>query len=68
MSDGAFILVFTPDGQCLTAAATRHGPTARLAGCHLGPSQRWSHPTRAPIRLPGATGSYAAWPTGAASR
>ncbi len=44
MSDGAFILVFTPDGQCLTAAATRHGPAARLAGCHLGPSQRWSHP------------------------
>ena len=44
MGGGAYILVFTPDGQCLTSTATRHGAIARLAGCHLGLSQRWSHP------------------------
>jgi Ricin-type beta-trefoil lectin domain-like len=44
MGGGAYVLVFTPDGQCLTAAATSHGATARLAHCALGLSQRWAHP------------------------
>jgi len=44
MGGGAYILVYTPDGQCLTAAATTHGAAALLAACHLGLSQRWNHP------------------------
>ena len=44
MGGGAYVLVFTPDGQCLTAAATSRGATARLTACGLGLSQRWSHP------------------------
>jgi hypothetical protein len=44
MGGGAYILVFTPDGLCLTATATKHGPSAQLARCGLGLSQRWNHP------------------------
>ena len=44
MGGGAYILVFTPDGLCLTATATKHGPAAQLARCGLGLSQRWNHP------------------------
>jgi len=44
MGDGAYILVFTPDGRCL-AAATRPGAAAvQLARCDLGRSERWYHP------------------------
>jgi hypothetical protein len=44
MGGGAYILVFTPDGLCLTATATKHGPGAVLERCGLGLSQRWNHP------------------------
>ena len=44
MGGGAYILVFTPDGLCLTATATKHGPAAQLSRCGLGLSQRWDHP------------------------
>jgi hypothetical protein len=40
---GAYILVFTPGGQCLTATSTRQGGAASLQVCNLGLSQRWSH-------------------------
>ena len=44
MGGGAYILVFTPDGQCLATTGTKHGATAVLARCHLGLSERWYHP------------------------
>jgi hypothetical protein len=44
MGGGAYILVFTPDGECLTAAGTKRRPTAVLARCDLGLGERWSHP------------------------
>ena len=44
MGGGAYILVFTPDGQCLSAAGRGGGAVVRLSPCHLGLSQRWAHP------------------------
>jgi Ricin-type beta-trefoil lectin domain-like len=44
MGGGAYILVYTPDGKCLSAAGSRHRAVARLSPCNLGLSQRWAHP------------------------
>jgi hypothetical protein len=45
MGDGAYILVFTPNGRCLATASAGHSAAAvLLARCDLGPSERWSHP------------------------
>jgi hypothetical protein len=42
MSDGSYIYVFVPSGQCLSASA--HDPaTVFLAKCDLGATQRWRH-------------------------
>ncbi len=43
MGGGAYILILTPDGLCLTAAGTRGHPTAGLDHCHSRLSQRWDH-------------------------
>jgi hypothetical protein len=45
MGGGAYILVHTPDGRCLTTVSTGHGAYAVvLARCHLGLNERWYHP------------------------
>jgi Ricin-type beta-trefoil lectin domain-like len=45
MGDGAYILVFTPNGRCLATASARSSATAvLLARCDLGRSERWYHP------------------------
>jgi hypothetical protein len=42
MSDGSYIYIFVPSGQCLTASA--HNLAAIfLAKCNLGVTQRWQH-------------------------
>jgi hypothetical protein len=42
MGGGSYILVFTPDGRCLSTTSKR-GATAVLARCNLGLSDRWYH-------------------------
>lgn len=44
MGGGAYILVFTPAGQCLATTGTKRSATAVLARCDLGLSERWYHP------------------------
>ena len=45
MGDGAYILVFTPNGRCLATASIRRSAAAvLLARCDLGRSERWYHP------------------------
>jgi hypothetical protein len=44
MGGGAYILVFTPAGQCLATTGTKRSATAVLARCDLGLAERWYHP------------------------
>jgi Ricin-type beta-trefoil lectin domain-like len=44
MGGGAFILVFTPNGRCLSSSRTKQGATVQLVHCHLGLNERWYHP------------------------
>ena len=39
MTDGSYVLVYVPDGECLAAA----GAAPRLQSCDLKLGQRWSH-------------------------
>jgi Ricin-type beta-trefoil lectin domain-like len=41
---GQFVLLFTPDGLCLTAVGSGSQASAQLARCDSGLDQRWSHP------------------------
>ncbi|HUY52016.1 MAG TPA: RICIN domain-containing protein [Streptosporangiaceae bacterium] len=44
MGGGGFVLLFTPDGLCLTATGSGARATAQLDPCDSGPDQRWYHP------------------------
>jgi hypothetical protein len=44
MGGGGFVLLFTPDGLCLTAVGTGSQATAQLDPCDSGLDQRWDHP------------------------
>jgi Ricin-type beta-trefoil lectin domain-like len=41
---GQFVLLFSPDGLCLTAVGNRARATAQLDHCDSGLDQRWYHP------------------------
>jgi len=40
---GTYILIYAPDGRCLTAPALAGSTAATLARCNLSSSQRWRH-------------------------
>jgi ABC-type dipeptide/oligopeptide/nickel transport system permease subunit len=44
MGGGAFILLFSPTGRCLTAVGSGSQASAQLAACDTGLDQRWYHP------------------------
>jgi Ricin-type beta-trefoil lectin domain-like len=44
MGGGQFVLLYTPDGLCLTAVGSGSQASAQLARCDSGLDQRWSHP------------------------
>lgn len=44
MGAGQFVLLFTPDGKCLTAVGSGSQATTELAACDSGLDQRWYHP------------------------
>jgi len=44
MGGGQFVLLYTPDGLCLTAEGSGSQASAQLARCDSGMDQRWSHP------------------------
>ena len=44
MGGGQFVLLFSPDGLCLTAVGSGSQASAQLARCDSGLDQRWSHP------------------------
>ncbi len=41
---GQLVLLFTPDGKCLTAVGSGSQATTELAACDSGLDQRWYHP------------------------
>jgi hypothetical protein len=41
---GQLVLLFSPDGKCLTAVGTGGGATTELAACDSRLDQRWYHP------------------------
>ena len=41
---GQLVLLFTPDGKCLTAVGGGSQATTELAACDSGLDQRWYHP------------------------
>lgn len=41
---GQLVLLFTPDGKCLTAVGSGGQATTELAACDSGLDQRWYHP------------------------
>ena len=43
---GQFVLLFSPDGLCLTAVGNSARATAQLDHCDSGLDQRWYHPFR----------------------
>jgi hypothetical protein len=44
MGADQFVLLFTPDGKCLTAVGGGSQATTELAACDSGLDQRWYHP------------------------
>lgn len=44
MGGGQIVLLFTSDGQCLTALGSGSQATTELARCDSGLNQRWYHP------------------------
>jgi hypothetical protein len=45
MTDGSYVLVYVPDGKCLSAGTAGGGAArAQLQSCDLQVDQRWSHP------------------------
>lgn len=44
MGGGGIVLLFTPNGRCLTAVGRGADATAQLAPCDTGLDQRWYHP------------------------
>lgn len=45
MTDGSYVLVYVPDGDCLGTAAPAGAPArAQLQSCDLQLGQRWTHP------------------------
>ena len=44
MRGGSLVLLFTPDGLCLTAVGTGPQASAQLEHCDSQVNQRWSHP------------------------
>ncbi len=44
MGRGGIVLLFTPNGRCLTAVGRGADATAQLAPCDTGLDQRWYHP------------------------
>ena len=44
MGGGQFVLLFTSDGQCLTAVGSGGQATIELGRCDSGLDQRWYHP------------------------
>jgi hypothetical protein len=44
MGGGQFVLLFTPDGGCLTAVGSGSQATTDLDRCDSGLDQRWYHP------------------------
>ena len=44
MGGGQFVLLFTPDGRCLTAVGSGSQATTDLDRCDSGLDQRWYHP------------------------
>ena len=44
MGAGQFVLLFTPDGKCLTAVGSGSQATTELAACDSALDQRWYHP------------------------
>jgi hypothetical protein len=44
MGSGGFVLLYTPDGLCLTAVGTGSRATAELNPCDSRLDQRWDHP------------------------
>jgi hypothetical protein len=45
MTDGSYVVVYVPGGQCLgTAAAPDGADQAELQSCNLQLGQRWTHP------------------------
>ncbi|HTT50313.1 MAG TPA: RICIN domain-containing protein [Streptosporangiaceae bacterium] len=44
MRGGQFVLLFSPDGQCLTALGRGSQAVAELERCDSGMNQRWTHP------------------------
>jgi ABC-type dipeptide/oligopeptide/nickel transport system permease subunit len=44
MGSGQFVLLYTPDGECLTALGSGSQATTELAACDSGLDQRWYHP------------------------
>jgi hypothetical protein len=44
MSGVGFVLLFSPNGRCLTAVGRGGQATAQLAPCDAGLDQRWYHP------------------------
>jgi hypothetical protein len=44
MRGGSLVLLFTPDGLCLTAVGTGQQASAQLEHCDSQASQRWYHP------------------------
>ncbi len=48
MRGGGVVLLFTPDGLCLTAVGTGQQASAQLERCDSQVNQRWYHPFRGP--------------------
>jgi Ricin-type beta-trefoil lectin domain-like len=44
MGGSQIVLLFTPDGKCLTAVGSGSQATTELAACDSGLDQRWYHP------------------------
>ena len=44
MGGGAYVLLFSPTGRCLTAVGSGSQASAQLAPCDTGLDQRWYHP------------------------
>jgi hypothetical protein len=44
MGGGGFVLLFSPNGRCLTAVGSGSRATARLGPCDTRLDQRWYHP------------------------
>ena len=44
MGGGQFVLLFTPDGKCLSAVGSGGQATTELTSCDSGLDQRWYHP------------------------